>query len=270
MNLDFDFDGTTKLKNWWGQVKSNFQTVQDEHNDEVSAREDADGVLQANLDTHAGTAAAGSVLGHVKLSASVTSSNGVSSGYAAAPSAVKSAYDRASTAITNAAAVQSNLDTEAAAREAADADLQEQIDAELTARETADTALQSRVAAAESGISTLREQAHTHDNIDVLDSITEERAAKWDSIEEQVTQTKLDDEAALRKAADEETNDSLTAYIAYAGNIINGLLNELQTIYAMIGVVSYDGGLFTQAQDGETLDGGAFDDTDLESFDCGG
>ena len=32
MKLDFNFDGKTLLKKWWQQVKSNFQTVQDEYN----------------------------------------------------------------------------------------------------------------------------------------------------------------------------------------------------------------------------------------------
>ena len=31
MKLDFNFDGKTLLKKWWQQVKSNFQTVQDEY-----------------------------------------------------------------------------------------------------------------------------------------------------------------------------------------------------------------------------------------------
>ncbi|MCD8390815.1 MAG: phage tail protein, partial [Firmicutes bacterium] len=216
---------------------------------EAAARTAADEELQTSLDTHAGTVATGAVLGHVKLSSSTSSSSGVSDGYAATPSAVRSAYNRASTAITNAAAAQSaadsaaaGLEEEAAAREAADAELQGQIDSVSAAQ----TETQSRVDTAESNISALQNMAHTHDNMDVLDGITEERVEAW------------------------ENNVNFKKYKQTTDETIQGLLNELQTIYAMIGVVSYDGGLFTQAQDGETLDGGAFDDTDLESFDCGG
>ncbi len=33
MNLDFNYDGKTKLKDWWGKVKANFQTLQDGFNE---------------------------------------------------------------------------------------------------------------------------------------------------------------------------------------------------------------------------------------------
>ena len=29
MNLDSDYNGATRLRNWWGKVKSNFQIIQD-------------------------------------------------------------------------------------------------------------------------------------------------------------------------------------------------------------------------------------------------
>lgn len=41
MNLNFDFDASTLLKNWWKIVKENFITIQDSFNQEVSDREDS-------------------------------------------------------------------------------------------------------------------------------------------------------------------------------------------------------------------------------------
>ena len=58
MKLDFNYDGKTKLKDWWGKVKANFQTVQDGFNNldskvdkEIYDRQAADNVLQDNIDT---------------------------------------------------------------------------------------------------------------------------------------------------------------------------------------------------------------------------
>lgn len=55
-------------------------------------------------------AGTGSNYGHVKLSDSTSSSSAASSGIAASPKAVKSAYDLANTAKTNAATAQSTAD----------------------------------------------------------------------------------------------------------------------------------------------------------------
>ena len=51
--------------------------------------------------------------GHVKLSASTSSSSGVANGYAATPSAVKAAYDLANTANTAAQSAQTTADSKA-------------------------------------------------------------------------------------------------------------------------------------------------------------
>lgn len=58
MKLDFNYDGKTKLKDWWGKIKANFQTVQDGFNNldskvdkEIYDRQAADNVLQDNIDT---------------------------------------------------------------------------------------------------------------------------------------------------------------------------------------------------------------------------
>lgn len=59
---------------------------------------------------HPTTTASSSVLGMVKLSDSTTSSSSNASGIAATPKAVKAAYDRASTGITNAATAQAAAD----------------------------------------------------------------------------------------------------------------------------------------------------------------
>ena len=57
MKLDFNYDGKTKLKDWWGKVKANFQTVQDGFNnldskvdEEIADRQSADTQLQQNID----------------------------------------------------------------------------------------------------------------------------------------------------------------------------------------------------------------------------
>ena len=58
MNLDFNYDGKTKLKDWWGKVKANFQTVQDGFNnldskvdEEISNRETADAQLKEEIES---------------------------------------------------------------------------------------------------------------------------------------------------------------------------------------------------------------------------
>lgn len=57
MKLDFNYDGKTKLKDWWGKVKANFHTVQDEFNalddkvsKEITDRQAADAQLKEEID----------------------------------------------------------------------------------------------------------------------------------------------------------------------------------------------------------------------------
>ncbi|MCC8169717.1 MAG: hypothetical protein LIO59_05055 [Oscillospiraceae bacterium] len=181
MKLDFDYSGVTLLKNWWTQVKANFQTIQDEHNEleedlseevsarksadstlqtninsEATARKSADSTLQSNIDAHAETVGDGSTYGHVKLSDSTNSTDGASGGYAATPYAINlvrlQAVDVSDTLNLETFArknqdttLQNNIDAEAEAREAADSTLQSNIDTEAEAREAADAELLERI-----------------------------------------------------------------------------------------------------------------------------
>ena len=90
---------------------------------ETTAREGAISTINTALDGKAPTAhavsgttygaATGSVYGHVKLSDSTSSTSAASAGVAASPKAVKSAYDLANTAKTNAATAQSAAESAA-------------------------------------------------------------------------------------------------------------------------------------------------------------
>lgn len=86
-----------------------------------TAQNTADGKAPKSHASSATTYGAGngSNYGHVKLSDSTSSTSGVSGGIAATPAAVKSAYDRASTGIANAATAQDTANTAKATAEAA-------------------------------------------------------------------------------------------------------------------------------------------------------
>lgn len=110
MKLDFNYDGKTKLKDWWGKVKANFQTVQDRFNaldDKVSKettdRQSADAQLQQNIDTE------------------ITD---------------RQAADNA---------LQDNIDTETSKRQSADNLLQQNINKEIADRQQQDGNLQSQI-----------------------------------------------------------------------------------------------------------------------------
>lgn len=285
MNLNTNYSGKTLLKNWWTIVRDNFKTIQDAHNTEVSERQNADSVLQTNIDdevtartngdsalqsnlnTHASEKATGSKYSHVELSDSVESTSKSSASIAATPYAVKQAYDKAAQGVSDAAAVQSNLNSEISARQSADSTLQTNINTEVSARKSADTALDTRVTAVE-------ETSHTHANKSVIDGITADDVENWNGITEQVTQTQLDAaiaaEAEERDAADNGIIESLSEHEAYADELFYGLLEELLLLRNLIGVTSYDGGIFGMAQDGAALNGGDFDSEIEEGFDCGG
>lgn len=111
---------------------------------------------------------------------------------------------------------------------------QNNINAEVSARQSADNALSSRV-------TTLEDKAHTHGNKDVIDGITADDIEKWNS------------------SKDVDVSET-----------IFGILDEINLLYNIIGVTSYDGGIFGMTQDGAALDGGDFENEPEESFDCGG
>lgn len=291
LNLDFSlYKGTTRLKQWWKEVLSHFTQVQEAHNaldtalsDEVADRTNGDSNLQTQLNTHTASRGSSAVYGHVKLSDSVAASS--STATAATPAAVKTAYDKAAQGVNDAAAVQTNLDTEVSNRQSADGTLQQNINAEAAGRQSADTTLQQNInseasarTAADNALSSrvavVEGKAHTHSNKTVLDGITAADIENWNGILEQVTQTQLNEaiaaEAAERTEADNGIINMLNAVKAYFEDICFGFTDELQRVYAAIGITAYDGGIFGQEQDGAALDGGVFSDTDLVLFDCGG
>jgi hypothetical protein len=89
----------------------------------------------------------------------------------------------------------------------------------------------------------LQTTAHMHGNKPLLDSLTEERLEQW---------------------------DNMTSDDSYIIDLIGGLMYEIESLRSALGITIYDGGLFGMRQDGAQLDGGLFEDTELEEFDCGG
>lgn len=235
MKLDFGYDGKTRLKKWWTQVRENFLTIQTEHND-------LDAVVAEEKE---------------KLKTETTQRSNANMALSNRINSEANTRFNADTALGN------RIDAEASSRQAADTALQQKINSETSARSSADNTLDKKItdAAAESKnadnalserVMAVEGKAHTHINAEVLDGISESDIEHWNGILEQVTQTQLD--AAI--AYFEEIGFSLTAQLAM-------LMNAL-------GVTVYDGGYFNQAQTDAALDGGAFQDTDLTLFDCGG
>ena len=115
MKLNFNFDGKTLLKDWWPIVKSNFQTIQDDHN-----------TLSDKLDTE------------------ITQRTNADVGLANQITAEKTARESADSSLS------SRINNEATIRQAADNELQRNIDSEITERQTADTNISNSVKAEES------------------------------------------------------------------------------------------------------------------------
>lgn len=205
-----------------------------------------------------------------------------------------------------------SIAAEKTAREAADGDIDEKLTAEETARTSADNALSDRltdeetartnadnvlrgnlvdIAAAiaaetsartaaeneiKSDITALKGASHTHDNKEIIDTITAEDVERWRELENQVTEEQLTEaieaEATDRVKGDEENK----SYIEYLEKVCFGFSAELQNIYAAMGCTVYDGGLFGAPVDGAELNGGEFGDEesgivdggDFESFRC--
>lgn len=103
MKLNFNFDGKTLLPQWWPIVKSNFQTIQDDHN-----------TLSNKLDTE------------------ITQRTNADVGLANQITAEKTARESADSSLS------SRINNEATIRQAADNELQRNIDSEITERQTAD------------------------------------------------------------------------------------------------------------------------------------
>lgn len=246
MNLNFNYDGKTLLKKWWEIVRDNFTAIEDGHNalssaleQETEERVQGDAELQTQMNTHIASRADKNNFGHVRLLNSVSSNLGEDDAAAATPKAVKVAYDKAEEGILASKTVQQNLDSEILSRQDADNELDGKIAEEASERQSADDALSKRIAAAEA-------KAHTHENKSVIDTITEERVSAWDR------------------------NTDLDRYSEYVNEMFCQTAEELHRLYALIGVLHYDGGVFGAEQNEAALDGGLFEDAELSLFDCGG
>lgn len=115
MKLNFNFSGKTLLPQWWPIVKSNFQTIQDDHN-----------TLSDKLDTE------------------ITQRTNADVGLANQITAEKTARESADSSLS------SRINNEVTIRQAADNELQRNIDSEITERQTADTNISNSVKAEES------------------------------------------------------------------------------------------------------------------------
>ena len=115
MKLNFNFDGKTFLSKWWPIAKSNFQTIQDDHN-----------TLSDKLDTE------------------ITQRTNADVGLADKITAETKARESADSSLS------SRINNEVTIRQAADNELQRNIDSEIAERQTADTNISNSVKAEES------------------------------------------------------------------------------------------------------------------------
>lgn len=234
-------------------------------NKEKTEREKAD-------NEHASKRATGTNYGHVTLSDNINSTSNADNSIAATPYAVKQAYDKAAAGAGLAAEVQSKLNEEIEKRIGEANALKEKIDSETTARKKADEqqksatgellektdALTDKLRNEErdrranddilmGAIEILGVFAHKHDNRDVLDGITPERVAIWDTVPD------------------------FEAFKVFVQQILYGNVNQFRDIYSALGIVQYDGGLFGMEYEGGThLDGGSFTDSEVRRMIDGG
>ncbi len=115
MKLNLNFFGKTLLPQWWPIVKSNFQTIQDDHN-----------TLSDKLDTE------------------ITQRTNADVGFADKITAETKARESAESSLS------SRINNEVTIRQAADNELQRNIDSEITERQTVDTNISNSVKAEES------------------------------------------------------------------------------------------------------------------------
>ena len=237
LNLDFSlYKGTTRLRHWWKAVKANFETVQKAHNDlEEKHAEDMETLKKADAD----------LIQRIENEVEIRES------------ADRTLGER----ITNEATARSNADTslgrriddEETARETADDSLRDSISQEERARIDGDTKLGTRIdgeTAARENLDArfkpVAEMAHTHENKDVLDEITRERAMKWDTLADGTV--------------------TLGEYLEHLAETER----QFGMLWGLLGMNVYDGGWFGMAQIDTPLDGGSFEDTGFTPLDCGG
>lgn len=115
MKLNFNFSGKTLLPQWWPIVKSNFQTIQDDHNTQSD-----------------------------KLDTEITQRTNADVGLADKITAETKARESADSSLS------SRINNEVTIRQATDNELQRNIDSEITERQTADTNISNSVKAEES------------------------------------------------------------------------------------------------------------------------
>ena len=234
MNLNFNFDAKTLLRNWWTIVRDNFRAVQDEFNQHVKDFEAAKKDLQNRIDTEA--------------SERKNADNALGGRIDTETSERKSADN----------ALGGRIDTETSERKSADNALGGRIDTEAAERENADNELRASIGGAasentklQSRVSALESKSHSHDNKALLDSITGERIRKWDE--------RTDDDSYY---AEKSLND-------YVSAIAKNAAVCFAELWRALGVTVYDGGIFGMEQTDAPLDGGTFAGTADNTVDFG-
>ncbi len=238
MKLKFNFSGKTLLRDWWKIVKDNFSTVEEAFNSHVSDFETAKKTLQDNINAEVSsrTSADTALSSRIDSEASARTS---------ADTALGKRIDSETSARASAdTELRSRIESEISSRTSADTTLRQSINAEISARESADTALDVRITRVE-------EKAHTHNNNDLLDTITEDDVEKWNGIKTQVSAKELDEA------------------VKYLEEISFGLETQLTLLLNSAGIITYNGGWFGMKQNETALDGGELDAELSETIDCG-
>lgn len=165
--------------------------------------------------------------------------------------------------------LRAHIDDGQAGREAAEeklaADISSaasKITAETAERKAADSALNER-------INPLESVSHTHENKQLLDTIDIMRIREWDSVGEKITEEQLGGAVAAEAEQRANGDSENKSYIEFLEQICFGFSEQLQNIYAAMGCIVYDGGLFGAPDDGTELNGGEFGEAVGGTVDCG-
>lgn len=126
---------------------------------------------------------------------------------------------------------------------AAKTDLTSKINGEISARTSADTRLDGE-------ITTLKGMSHTHENAAVLGDITAEDVDRW------------------TKSAEAKLEN--TEFLIYLDEVCADILRKINELYTVGGMEVYDGGLYNEAYEGASLDGGDIADMERTVVDFGG
>lgn len=217
LNLDFTlYQGKTRLKRWWREVKAHFEAVQmahnaleDAHAADKTALEAADSILSTRIEQEKTTRA----------------------------SEVQSLSQRISKETLDRQAADNSLSTRVGQEETTRAgevqELSQRILKETADRAEADNAFDER-------LNPVEEKAHIHENEEVLDGITADDVEKWNGIKEQVTQKQLDEAIAYF----EEIGFSLSAQFAMLMNALGIVTYDGGWFGEEQDGVSLDGGAF--------------------------